>query len=361
MAEPVRVRRLRDQEGQKLQRIVRRGTTSSVRYRRAMMLLASAGGNRVPVIAQLVQADEDTVRDVIRRLNEIGLAALAPRWAGGRPRLLSPDDEDFVVATAKTRPTPSGPALHPLVDLQTRRLPAHRPGSGDRHRPQDPALPARPTRRHLPAHQDVEGIHRPPVRRQTRPHRACPGALTRPGFRVRRVRAAGHPPHRRELLGRGGPQGRRPVAGGPEVHPRRTPRRRPHLRDHGQSVRTQGHQDPHLGEETPGGAVLYPDQRLLGRPNRSPLRTPCGSSRWPTPTTATTPFRPGPYTPTCAGATPTPGTPTSWQPSAANAPVSAARRASAGADAPSLPQPDHQGDPAAPGDNEFKRYPGSSP
>ena len=27
-----------------------------------MMLLASAGGNRVPVIAQLVQADEDTVR-----------------------------------------------------------------------------------------------------------------------------------------------------------------------------------------------------------------------------------------------------------------------------------------------------------
>lgn len=36
-----------------------------LRYRRAMMLLASAGGNRVPVIAQLAQADEDTVRDVI--------------------------------------------------------------------------------------------------------------------------------------------------------------------------------------------------------------------------------------------------------------------------------------------------------
>jgi hypothetical protein len=33
-----------------------------VRYRRAMMLLASADGNRVPAIAQLVQADEDTVR-----------------------------------------------------------------------------------------------------------------------------------------------------------------------------------------------------------------------------------------------------------------------------------------------------------
>jgi transposase len=46
------------------------------------------------VIAQLVQADEDTVRDVIHRFNQIGPD---PRWAGGRPRLLSPDDEDFVV------------------------------------------------------------------------------------------------------------------------------------------------------------------------------------------------------------------------------------------------------------------------
>jgi len=73
---------LTDQEGQKLQQIVRRGSTGSVRYRRAMMLLASAGGNRVPVIAKLVQADEDTVRDVIHRFNEIGLAALDPRWGG---------------------------------------------------------------------------------------------------------------------------------------------------------------------------------------------------------------------------------------------------------------------------------------
>jgi hypothetical protein len=81
VAEPVRVRRLTDQEGQKLQQIVRRGSTSSVRYRRAMMLLASAGGNRVPVIAQLVQADEDTVREVIHRFNEIGLACLDPQWA----------------------------------------------------------------------------------------------------------------------------------------------------------------------------------------------------------------------------------------------------------------------------------------
>ncbi|GGT30298.1 hypothetical protein GCM10010286_64310 [Streptomyces toxytricini] len=36
--------------------------------------------------SQLVQADEDTVRDVIHRFNEIGLACLDPSMAGGRPR-----------------------------------------------------------------------------------------------------------------------------------------------------------------------------------------------------------------------------------------------------------------------------------
>ncbi|MFG2480734.1 IS630 family transposase [Streptomyces fagopyri] len=104
MAQPVRVRTLTEQEGQKLQRIVRRGSTSTVRFRRAMMLLVSAGGNTVPVIARLVQADEDTVRGVIHKFNEIGLACLDPRWAGGRPRLLSDDDEVFVIQTATTRP-----------------------------------------------------------------------------------------------------------------------------------------------------------------------------------------------------------------------------------------------------------------
>ena len=83
MAEPVRVRRLTDQEGQKLQQIVRPGSTSSVRYRWAMMLPASADGNRVPVIAQLVQAGEDTVRDVIHRLNALTGVCVTP--CGGRP------------------------------------------------------------------------------------------------------------------------------------------------------------------------------------------------------------------------------------------------------------------------------------
>ncbi|WP_433304717.1 IS630 family transposase [Actinoplanes sp. CA-030573] len=108
MADPVRVRRLSDQEGQQLLRITRRGTGSPIRLRRALVVLASAGGNTVPAIARLVQVGEDTIRQVIHRSNEMGMASLDPRWAGGRPRLLSSDEEQFIVATANTRPEAVG-------------------------------------------------------------------------------------------------------------------------------------------------------------------------------------------------------------------------------------------------------------
>lgn len=105
------------------------------------MLPASAGGNRVPVIAKLVQADEDTVRHVIHRFNEIGPACLDPRRAGGRPRLLSPDDEDFVVRTATTRPGKPG---HPFTCRPVRKLAAYlrRRNATTRHRSlNDPTNP----------------------------------------------------------------------------------------------------------------------------------------------------------------------------------------------------------------------------
>jgi transposase len=70
-----------------------------------LVILASAGGNSVPVAARLVAADEDTIREVIHRFNELGLRVLDPGWAGGRPRRISAEDEAFLVATATTRPT----------------------------------------------------------------------------------------------------------------------------------------------------------------------------------------------------------------------------------------------------------------
>ena len=72
MAEPVRARRLSDQEGQRLQQIVRRGKHGSIRVRRAMIIMASASGTPVPAIARLVAADEDTVRDVVDRPGDLG-------------------------------------------------------------------------------------------------------------------------------------------------------------------------------------------------------------------------------------------------------------------------------------------------
>jgi transposase len=114
-----KARRLTEQEGQKLQQIVRRGKHESIRVRRAMIIMASASGTTVPAIARLVQAHEDTVRDVIHAFNERGLAALDPKWAGGRPRRITTGDEEFIVATATTRPAKLG---RPFTHWSIRKL-----------------------------------------------------------------------------------------------------------------------------------------------------------------------------------------------------------------------------------------------
>jgi transposase len=125
----VRARRLTDQEGQRLQQIVRRGKHGSVRVRRAMIIMASASGTLVPAIARLVAADEDTVRDVIHLFNHKGLAALDPQWAGGRPRLISDQAVEVIVTAATTRPEKPG---QPFTRRSLRKLPS---SSADRPRP----------------------------------------------------------------------------------------------------------------------------------------------------------------------------------------------------------------------------------
>jgi Integrase core domain. len=129
MAEPVRARRLTDDEGRRLTQIVRRGKHGSVRTRRAMIIMASSSGTLVSAIARLVAADEDTVRDVIHAFNERGLAALDPRWAGGRPRLISDEDIGFIIATATTRPEKLG---RPFTHWSLRKLAAYLPDNPDR-------------------------------------------------------------------------------------------------------------------------------------------------------------------------------------------------------------------------------------
>lgn len=77
MSEPVRAPRLSQDEGQYLLRPVRRGGHDSIRFRRALIIMASASGTTVPAIARLVAADPDTVRDVIHTFNTQGW----PAWA----------------------------------------------------------------------------------------------------------------------------------------------------------------------------------------------------------------------------------------------------------------------------------------
>lgn len=112
MTKPLRVRRLTSQEGQQLQRIVRRGggktDNSHVKWRRALVVHASAGGNTVSAIAVLVVTSQDRVREMIHRFNEKGMASLDPQWAGGRPRQITTDDIAFIVTTANARPEALG-------------------------------------------------------------------------------------------------------------------------------------------------------------------------------------------------------------------------------------------------------------
>ena len=149
-----------------------------------MIIMASASGTPVPAIARLVAADEDTVRDVIHAFNEKGLAALDPQWAGGRPRLISDEDIEFIVTTATTRPEKLGLpfthwSLRKLVAYLARN-PARRVRIGRERLRQ--ILRAR--QHLLPADPHLEGVHRSGQGRQAGPDRVRDQPVPGPVFRV---------------------------------------------------------------------------------------------------------------------------------------------------------------------------------
>ena len=115
-----------------MQQIVRRGKHGSIRVRRALIIMASASGTPVAAIARLVAADEDTVRDVIHAFNTQGLAMLPPRWGRGRPRRITDEDIQVIVATATTRPKRLG---LPFTHWSIRKLAAYLSGRYGHHDP----------------------------------------------------------------------------------------------------------------------------------------------------------------------------------------------------------------------------------
>jgi transposase len=104
----VRVRELSESEAQRLQRIVRRGAKNIVTWRRATVVLASAQGQKVSVIAKLVQTSEDRVREMIHNFNEAGMDSLFPKWSEGRPATFTPRVRARICRIARARPAKFG-------------------------------------------------------------------------------------------------------------------------------------------------------------------------------------------------------------------------------------------------------------
>lgn len=104
MAERVQVRDLAPPEGQKLLGIVRRGSGSVVRWRRAQIVLWSAQAMDVPAIAKIAFTSEDRVREVIHNFNADGFDSLAPKYAGGRPPKFTLPERQQIKKIALSRP-----------------------------------------------------------------------------------------------------------------------------------------------------------------------------------------------------------------------------------------------------------------
>ena len=104
MAERVQVRSISNEDGNRLLRILRRGTGSVVTWRRAQMVLLSAQAMDVPQIARVTFASEDRVRDVIHNFNADGFESLYPRYKGGRPPKFTDEQRDEIKRIALSRP-----------------------------------------------------------------------------------------------------------------------------------------------------------------------------------------------------------------------------------------------------------------
>src|ERR1051325_10393969 len=104
------VRPLAPVEGQRLKRLSRQAKHASPRQR-AAILLASASEMSAREIAEMWLTDESHVRKVIHEFNQHGFESLRPRFGGGRPRRISIDDEQRIVAIAGARPDTLGVPL----------------------------------------------------------------------------------------------------------------------------------------------------------------------------------------------------------------------------------------------------------
>ncbi len=101
------VRELTDGEAAHLLHLSKRGGDAVVRHR-AMLLFASFQGQSVTQIALMHQASATHIAELIHAFNAEGFPALDPRWGGGRPRRIDPDERAGIVKVALARPRELG-------------------------------------------------------------------------------------------------------------------------------------------------------------------------------------------------------------------------------------------------------------
>jgi transposase len=301
------------------------------------------------------------------------MVALDPQWAGGRPRQISDEDIDVIVAAATTRPEKLG---LPFTCWSLRKLAAYlashpgRPVRVGRERLRqilhargisfqrtrtwkESADPDRDAKLDRIEHVTSNYTDRCFAFDQFGPLsiRPCHGSSWAPRAKPARLRATYHRTHGIRYF-----HGCYSLADDQRWGVTRERKGADHTLAALQSIRAA----------RPGGYRLFvildnlsanktpAIRRWAERANVELCFTPVSASwanpieaqfgpvrtlSWAARTTPITPCWPASCRTTCAGATPTPATPTSWPPSAANAPASAANASNAG-DAPNSKQPD---------------------
>jgi transposase len=104
------VRPLLHDEAVRLKRLSKRAKHQCTRQR-AAVLLASNVKMSASQIAEMWRTDPSWVRKVIHEFNERGMASLRPRYRGGRPRRITTDQRQQIIAVAGARPDHQGVPL----------------------------------------------------------------------------------------------------------------------------------------------------------------------------------------------------------------------------------------------------------
>jgi transposase len=97
-------------EAVRLKRLSKRAKHQCTRQR-AAVLLASNVRMTAPQIAEMWRTDPSWVRRVIHEFNERGMDSLRPRYGGGRPRRITTDQRQRIIAVAGARPDGQGVPL----------------------------------------------------------------------------------------------------------------------------------------------------------------------------------------------------------------------------------------------------------